>query len=78
MDRVVSLKGTAVNEKALIMRLHILQAVLQFHQNNRTEALRLLCLAEIELVQLQVDENSVTMLTEMGKKIKYKREFNLF
>lgn len=67
MDRVVSLKGTAVNEKALIMRLHLLQAVLQFHRNNRTEARRLLCMAEMELVQLQVDGNSVTMLTEMGK-----------
>lgn len=67
MDRVTTLKGTAVNEKALIMRLHLLQAVQKFHQNNRNEARRLLSLAEMELVQLQVDEQSVSSLTEMGK-----------
>lgn len=67
MDRVVSLKGNAVNEKALIMRLHLLQAILHFHQNQRFDARRLLSLAEIEFEQLQINEASVAALVEMGK-----------
>lgn len=66
LDRVISLKGNAVNERALIMRLHLLQAVLCFHQNQRDEARRLLSLAEIEFAQLQISESSVTALVEMG------------
>lgn len=68
LDRVVTLKGTAVNEKALIMRLHLLQAVMKFHQNQRNDARRLLSIAELELAQLQVDETSVNTLVDMGKK----------
>lgn len=66
LDRVVTLKGNAINEKALIMRLHLLQAILRFHRNERIEAQRLLSIAETELAQLQVDEASVTTLVEMG------------
>lgn len=64
----MSLKGTAVNEKALIMRLHLLQAILHFHQNQRVEAQRLLSLVEIEFAQLQISESSVAALVEMGNK----------
>lgn len=67
LDRVISLKGTAVNEKALIMRLHLLQAVLEFHRNKRNEARRLFNLAEVELCSLKIDETSVNTLVEMGK-----------
>lgn len=67
-DRVVSLKGNAVNEKALIMRLHLLQAILHFHQNQRADARRLLSLAELEFEQLQISESSVAALVEMGTK----------
>lgn len=63
----MSLKGNAVNEKALIMRLHLLQSILHFHQNQRFDARRLLSLAELEFEQLQIDESSVAALVEMGK-----------
>lgn len=66
LDRVVSLKGNAVNEKALIMRLHLLQAILHFHQNQQVDALRLLSQAQLEFEQLQISESSVTALVEMG------------
>lgn len=67
LDRLVSLKGTAVNEKALIMRLHLLQAVLLFHRNQRVEASGLILIAESEMVALKVDEASARSLEEMGK-----------
>lgn len=67
LDRLVSLKGTAVNEKALIMRLHLLQAVLLFHRNQRVEASGLILIAESEMVALKVDEVSARSLEEMGK-----------
>lgn len=66
LDRVLSLKGTAVNEKALIMRLHLLKAVLEFHRNQRNEAKRLFSLAEVELLQLKIDDTSLNTLIEMG------------
>lgn len=66
MDRVVALKGTASNEKALIMRLHLLQAVLKYHQNRRVEATAMFSVAEQELTALQVSDVSVATLMEMG------------
>lgn len=66
MDRVVAIKGSASNEKALIMRLHLLQSVLRYHQNRRTEAAAMLTVAEQELAALQVNDDSVAALMEMG------------
>lgn len=48
------------------MRLHLLQAILHFHQNQRADARRLLLLAETEFAQLQISESGVTALVEMG------------
>lgn len=65
-SRLAELKGNTENEKTLIMRLHLLQGVLYFHQNRRSEANNLLTIAERELNSLKVDENQVKMLIEMG------------
>uniref|UniRef100_A0A336ME18 CSON014235 protein n=1 Tax=Culicoides sonorensis TaxID=179676 RepID=A0A336ME18_CULSO len=65
-DRVIGLKGSDGNEKALIMRLHLLQAILYYHQNRRAEAQGILSLAESELLCLKVDESALTNLIEMG------------
>lgn len=65
-DRVIGLKGSDGNEKALVMRLHLLQAILFFHQNRRFEAQNMLSLAESELLQLKVDESALESLVEMG------------
>ncbi|XP_037050774.1 NEDD8 ultimate buster 1-like [Bradysia coprophila] len=66
LDRVMLLKGSTGNEKALIMRLHLLQAIVLFHQNRRLEAQSLLMLAETELNQLKISDESVTALIDMG------------
>lgn len=66
LDRVVLLKGSAVNEKCLIMRLHLLKGILSFYRNDRLEARRLLKLAEHELKLLKIDEECLQSLTEMG------------
>lgn len=63
----MSLKGNSANERALIMRLHLLQGILQYHQNLRNEASSSFSTAETEWRQLQVSENLVVTLMEMGK-----------
>lgn len=54
------------NEKALIMRLHLLKGVLYFHQNRRSEAQVILAKAEAELRALKVDDNLLISLVDMG------------
>ncbi|KAM7348693.1 NEDD8 ultimate buster 1 isoform 2-T2 [Cochliomyia hominivorax] len=65
-ERLITLKGNASPEKALIMRLHLLQGVLLFHQNRRNEAYEKFVTAETELGSLKVDDNLVAALVEMG------------
>ncbi|XP_063537785.1 NEDD8 ultimate buster 1-like [Cydia strobilella] len=64
--RVLAVKGTDANERALMMRLHLLQGIVSFHQNKRDEARRLLEKAETELNSLRVDDGAVTALMELG------------
>lgn len=59
----------AGNEAALFMRLHLLQAIVKYHQNKRSEALRLLLQSEEELRSLKVDESSILALVELGNYI---------
>lgn len=49
------------------MRLHLLQAIVKYYQNNRSEALNLLMQAEEELKSLKVDDKSILALVELGK-----------
>ncbi|KAL4702199.1 hypothetical protein ACJJTC_002462 [Scirpophaga incertulas] len=66
-ERLVELKGSrAANERVLFMRLYLLQGIVCFHQNRRTEAKALLNKAEKELNFLRVDESSVSTLMEVG------------
>lgn len=48
------------------MRLHLLQAVLLYHQNRRNEALRMFQVTENELNSLKIEENSIVHLLELG------------
>ncbi|XP_056638844.1 NEDD8 ultimate buster 1-like isoform X1 [Diorhabda sublineata] len=66
LERLVAVKGTPGNEEALFMRLHLLQAIVFYHQNKRLEALNLLRKAEQELESLKVDEQSLVTLVELG------------
>lgn len=67
-SRLEKLKGSTENEKALIMRLHLLQGVLCFHLNRRNESISMLSVAERELNALKVDESLLNILMEMGYK----------
>lgn len=49
------------------MRLHLLQAIVLFHQNRRLESQNTLMLAESELNQLKISDESVMMLVDMGE-----------
>lgn len=66
MNRLIALKGNACPERALLMRLHLLQGVVLFHQNRRDEAYERLEIAGRELHELKVDDNAVEALVEMG------------
>lgn len=66
MNRVMHLKGNAVNERAIFVRLHLLQAILMFHENKRKEAYQKICQAESELRSLKIDETQLQSLMEMG------------
>lgn len=67
----MSLKGNAVNERALIMRLHLMQSIISYHQNQRHHASNLLQTAELEWQQLQINDEMVKTLVEMGKSRKF-------
>ncbi|XP_063904141.1 NEDD8 ultimate buster 1-like [Zophobas morio] len=66
LERLQALKGATGNEAALLMRLHLLQAIVLYHKNKRNEALQLLKKAKDELSVLKVDDNSITVLVELG------------
>ncbi|XP_011187901.2 NEDD8 ultimate buster 1 [Zeugodacus cucurbitae] len=66
MNRLIALKGNACPERALLMRLHLLQGVVLFHQNRRDEAYERLEVAGRELSELKVDDSAVEALVEMG------------
>lgn len=67
MRRVTAIKGTQqCNEKALLLRLHLLKAVLYFHQNKREEAGIMFQVVETELQSLRVDDGCLTTLLDCG------------
>ncbi|KAH8380854.1 hypothetical protein KR200_008434 [Drosophila serrata] len=65
-ERLYSLKGKACPERALLMRLKLLQGVVLFHQNLRDEAFEHFEAASALLRELKVNEEELTMLVEMG------------
>ncbi|ELU11079.1 hypothetical protein CAPTEDRAFT_227081 [Capitella teleta] len=66
LERLTLVKGGTGSERALFMRLHLLQAVLAFHQQKLTRAKELLAQAEMELQILQVDEEKLAQVMELG------------
>ncbi|XP_026316398.1 NEDD8 ultimate buster 1-like [Hyposmocoma kahamanoa] len=65
-QRLIALKGTAANERVLMMRLYLLQGIVAYHQNQRAAARQLLERAEAELGALRVDEAAAAALLELG------------
>jgi hypothetical protein len=66
LSRVKSVKGSSENERTLFARLHLMQGILFFHQNRRHEAKVIIDVAEREIQELKVSEESVLLLIEMG------------
>ncbi|XP_017052858.2 NEDD8 ultimate buster 1 [Drosophila ficusphila] len=65
-NRLHLIRGANCPERALIMRLHLLQGVLLFHQNRRDEAYERLDEAAKLLDELKVNDNQLSSLVEMG------------
>lgn len=67
MRRVTAIKGTQqCSEKALLLRLHLLKAVLFFHQNKREEAGIMFQVVETEIQSLRVDDGALSTLLDCG------------
>ncbi|XP_026273356.1 NEDD8 ultimate buster 1-like [Frankliniella occidentalis] len=66
MERVAALKGTAGNEAALLMRLHLLQAIVAFHLHKIDRARELINKAEVELKMLKVNTDDITQIVALG------------
>ncbi|KAH8344529.1 hypothetical protein KR084_005944 [Drosophila pseudotakahashii] len=65
-ERLYSMKGKACPERALIMRLQLLQGVVMFHQNRRDEAFERFEAANILLRELKINGEQLALLVEMG------------
>nr|XP_016937292.1 NEDD8 ultimate buster 1 [Drosophila suzukii] len=65
-ERLYSMKGKACPERALIMRLQLLQGVVMFHQNRRDEAFERFEAANILLRELKINGDQLALLVEMG------------
>lgn len=66
MRRVEKIKGNSANERCLLMRLHLMQGIVNYHQNSRDEARIKFNEVLLELQTLKIDENSLKTLVEMG------------
>lgn len=66
LERLVALKGSAGNEAALFLRLHLLQAIVLYHQGKLDAAKNLFDKVEKELKELKVDEVKLCNLVEVG------------
>lgn len=65
-SRLYALKGRGCPERALIMRLQLLQGVVLYHQNQRDAAYERLEAAGIVLSELKVNDEQLLLLVEMG------------
>lgn len=66
LERLRVVKGGTGKEQALLVRLHLLQAVLAFHQAKNQICLQKLQQVESELSRLQVDKDCMTQVMAMG------------
>lgn len=66
LERLRVVKGGTGKEQALLVRLHLLQAVLAFHQSKNQICLQKLQQVESELARLQVDKECMTQVMAMG------------
>lgn len=67
-ERVKQIKNSEMSERCLIVRLKLLKAVVNFHQNKQNEASTYISMVEREIAELQIDDQKISMLIEMGYK----------
>ncbi|KAL7744191.1 hypothetical protein ACLKA6_009164 [Drosophila palustris] len=65
-SRLYALKGRGCPERALIMRLQLLQGVVLYHQNRRDAAYERFEAAAAVLSELKVNDEQLLLLVEMG------------
>ncbi|XP_033170633.1 NEDD8 ultimate buster 1 [Drosophila mauritiana] len=65
-ERLYSLKGKNCPERALIMRLRLLQGVIFFHQNLRNQAFECFEAAKTLLSELEINSDQLAVLVDMG------------
>uniref|UniRef100_A0A182KGB1 UBA domain-containing protein n=1 Tax=Anopheles christyi TaxID=43041 RepID=A0A182KGB1_9DIPT len=70
MQRVTAIRGEQSTEKILLVRLHLLKAVLYFHQNKRDDARTMFRVVETELLKLRIDDDCLSRLMECGYTMK--------
>uniref|UniRef100_A0A182YNX5 UBA domain-containing protein n=1 Tax=Anopheles stephensi TaxID=30069 RepID=A0A182YNX5_ANOST len=73
MQRVTAIRGEQSNEKILLVRLHLLKAVLFYHQNKRDDARTMFRVVETELLKLRIDDDCLSRLMECGYSMKESR-----
>merc|ERR1719154_438133 len=66
LERLQSIKGSTGQEAVLLMRLHLLQGIVAFHLGNEREAKLLLKKTRIESQLLEVNEELLYQLMDMG------------
>ena len=66
LERLQSIKGSTGQEAVLLMRLHLLQGIVAFHLGNEREAKLLLKKTKIESQLLEVNEELLYQLMDMG------------
>ncbi|XP_071455442.1 NEDD8 ultimate buster 1-like [Hetaerina americana] len=66
LERLISLKGTTGNERALFFRLHLLQAIVSYHLGKSDVAKSLIQRADNEYKTLAVDDASLCQVIEVG------------
>ncbi|CAD5116382.1 DgyrCDS5278 [Dimorphilus gyrociliatus] len=66
LERLSLLKGSTGNEKALYMRLHLMQGILAFHQGFYDESKCKLSQAQNEWSKLHVEDSKLTEVMSMG------------
>lgn len=66
MQRVVAIKGSADNERALYLRLHLLQGIVAFHQGHRGRAAQILLGVEANLRDLDVPDDALAEVVALG------------
>jgi hypothetical protein len=67
MERVIALKGSTGWEAALYVRLHLLQGIACYHQGQLEKSRFFITRAETELNRLQVSDEQLVQLINMGK-----------